>query len=199
MLSPSRWNTDNATIIINAPVDLVWETLIDIDDWEWNKRIRLCATAVERGIAGKVKTFVNGQWKTFDFVFGEVSAKNYKFTWTLGWEVFGPIHAMVAHEIVLEKLDSNITQLSHSASIKGMLPRLGLPKCLPYKKLRRNDFLMNEELKVHVENINNFNSRLYSQSSICTVSTAESDSKPNKKGAEARSGTEKSFWEGRRR
>merc|ERR1719411_2303046 len=70
---------------INAPVDTVWEILIDINDWDWNKWTRLETSGKEptEGVKGKLKASYEGndEWKIFDFTFGEVNAKTYVLTW----------------------------------------------------------------------------------------------------------------------
>jgi hypothetical protein len=149
MLDASRWNIDHTTDI-NAPVDIVWAALINIEDWEWNKWTRLEADNATTGTAGKLKASYEGndEWETFDFTFGEVSEDKKILAW-LG--SIGPNGCVFSgkHMMQLDAVDSKTTRLKHTENFGGLLPSLGLG--LPYKTLDRNYLYMNEGLKKYAE------------------------------------------------
>lgn len=149
-LSPSRWDISHTTDI-NAPMDVVWAELINIDDWEWNKWTRLEAEGAPReGLPGELKASYDGdgEWKTFQFKFGEVNDKDHVLTWS---GKVGPNGFIFSgrHTMRLKPLNEYTTRLHHEERFAGVLPALGLG--LPYKTLNRNYLLMNVGLKAHVE------------------------------------------------
>uniref|UniRef100_A0A7S4JA94 Coenzyme Q-binding protein COQ10 START domain-containing protein n=1 Tax=Odontella aurita TaxID=265563 RepID=A0A7S4JA94_9STRA len=138
---------------INAPIDVIWKHLLNIDSWkEWNRWTRLEAKDATPGTRGKLKASYEGddEWKTFDFAFGEIDHSSHSLTWfgrVGGGCVFSGDHTMR-----LEPLDaggSNWTRLIHTERFGGILPALGLG--LPYETLDRNYLCMNESLKEFVE------------------------------------------------
>lgn len=155
MPSPNSYIEHITTI--DANIETVWNVLIDIEDWEWNKWTRLEVvdgnTPPEEGDQGKLKASYEGndEWKTFDFTFGKVSSQEYALEW---YGEVGPSGCLFSgyHSMRLEKIDGNKTKLIHSEKFKGILPLLGLG--LPYQTIERNYLLMNESLKSFVENSN---------------------------------------------
>mmetsp|Transcript_20503 Transcript_20503/g.24647 ORF Transcript_20503/g.24647 Transcript_20503/m.24647 type:complete len:155 (+) Transcript_20503:140-604(+) len=136
---------------INAPIEKVWGTLRNIQDWKWNKWTRLQAEKAEEGIQGKLVYSVEGneKWETADFTFGEVD--NYSITW---FGSVGPSGCLFYgyHTMKLEPMNNSAspqTKLIHTENFSGLLPRLWLG--LPYDKLDRNYLLMNEALKKFAE------------------------------------------------
>ena len=151
-MSTSRFDIEHVTII-NCPVDKVWESLIAIDDWEWNLWTRLEAAEAKTGVAGKLKACYEGdnvEWKTFDFVFGHVSPEQHILTWQGSVGPGGCLFQGV-HTMQLKAIDENTTRLEHSEKFNGLLPQLGLG--LPYERLNENYLKMNEALKAHVEQL----------------------------------------------
>merc|ERR1712176_672224 len=136
---------------INAPVDIVWDKLIDINNWDWNEWTRL-ETDKEpaQGVKGKLKASYEGddKWETFDFTFGEVNGKTHVLTW---FGRVGPNGCLFSgyHTMRLESITSKTTRLIHTEKFGGLLPSLGLG--LPYDKLERNYLYMNESLKSCIE------------------------------------------------
>jgi hypothetical protein len=149
VLCPSRHNILHETII-EAPIDKVWDVLVDTDDWKWNKWFRLeCASGAKTGQKGKLKVSFEGDdtWETFDFTFGQVDEKSHLLEWS--GSVAGGLLFQGRHHLLLEALGPNQTRLEHIEKFGGLLPALGMG--LPYKKLVRNYLLTNEALKAHVE------------------------------------------------
>ena len=147
--SPSRWNIYHETEI-QAPIQDVWDQLIDIGNWEWNKWTKLEAEEASAGTCGTLQASYNGDdnWESFDFTFGEVNSETYVLNW-FGKIGFGTIFSG-DHTMRLEEgPDANTTTLIHSENFGGLLPALGLG--LPYSLLDRNYLLMNEALKEYVE------------------------------------------------
>ena len=146
---PSCHNISHETLI-DAPVEKVWEAIVSIDDWEWNKWTKLVANSgAKTGEKGKLKASYEGddKWETFDFAFGEVNEDKHLLEWE--GSVAGGILFKGRHHMRLEAAMPNQTRLEHKEKFGGLLPMLGLG--LPYKTLDRNYLLMNEALKEHVE------------------------------------------------
>ena len=139
---------------INAPIEVVWKALVDIDAWEWNKWTRLEAKEASEGTRGKLRASYegDGEWETFDFTFGEVDSVAHILNWKGSVGPFGCLftgnHVMRLENIVDDD-GSGLTRLIHTETFGGLLPALGMG--LPYKILDRNYLLMNESLKKFVE------------------------------------------------
>ncbi|GFH55166.1 hypothetical protein CTEN210_11642 [Chaetoceros tenuissimus] len=136
---------------IEAPIDVVWKVLFDVNDWEWNKWTRLEANSIPaEGVKGNLNASYDGndEWETFDFNFGEVSSKDYILQWLGSVGPSGCLFSGV-HTMELEVISEHKTRLIHSEKFGGLLPALGLG--LPYETLDRNYLLMNESLKKFVE------------------------------------------------
>ena len=137
------------TTVIDAPVDHVWKSLIDIDNWTWNKWTRLIVSEPpKKGTKGTLRACPEGNdqdWKEYPFEFAEVDAD----THTLAWKGEVPCLFYGYHSMSLEKIDGTRTKLVHREDFGGLLPMIRLG--LPYQKLDRNYLLMNEALKAHVE------------------------------------------------
>ena len=75
--------------IINASVDEVWNELIAIEDWKWNRWTKLKADNPTEGVKGKLLASFEGDgtWKEYDFTFGRVSESEHLLTWVA---VLGP-------------------------------------------------------------------------------------------------------------
>jgi hypothetical protein len=149
VFSPSRHNILHETII-DAPIDKVWEALVDVDDWKWNKWTRLESPAgAKKGQKGKLKASFEGDdtWETFDFNFEQVDDRRHLLEWQ--GSVAGGLLFQGRHHMRLEVVGPNQTRLEHKEQFRGLLPALGLG--LPYKTLDRNYLWMNEALKAHVE------------------------------------------------
>jgi hypothetical protein len=149
----SRHNISHETII-HAPTDKVWEELIAISDWEWNKWTKLKADKAAEGTKGTLLASYEGNdiWQNFDFEFGPVSESQYLLTWIGS---VGPRGFLFSghHTMQLEAINAKETRLIHREQFGGILPMLGLG--LPYKTLKRNYLLMNKALKDTVErNVN---------------------------------------------
>lgn len=168
-ISPSRHDISHATTI-NAPIEAVWQHLIDVGDWEWNPWFRLDAEngALPReGLPGKLRASYegDGKWETFDFRFGEVvdgsndgggGEEKEENRRLLSWGgTVGPGGVLFKgrHSVRLERSssddNSSTTRLVHEEAFSGLLPALNLG--LPYSKLDRNYLLFNEALKEYVE------------------------------------------------
>mmetsp|Transcript_6566 Transcript_6566/g.13839 ORF Transcript_6566/g.13839 Transcript_6566/m.13839 type:complete len:148 (-) Transcript_6566:135-578(-) len=136
--------------IINASVDEVWNELIAIEDWKWNRWTKLKADNPTEGVKGKLLASFEGDdtWKEYDFTFGRVSESEHLLTWVGG---AGPKDCLFSgyHTMQLEEMDDSRTKLIHREKFGGILPAIGLG--LPFKTLDRNYLLMNEALKHHVE------------------------------------------------
>lgn len=152
---------------INAPIETVWEALIDVNDWDWNKWTRLEAGTgtPTPGLKGNLRACYEGNdkdWKTFDFEFTEVNSENHLLAWkgsVGGGCLFLGNHVMRLQEMIINDSSSGsgsgsgkkrtTTRLIHTETFSGLLPFLKLG--LPYDTLNRNYRLMNESLKEFVE------------------------------------------------
>ena len=148
----SRWDISHTTDI-NAPIELAWDQLVDINSWDWNLWTRLEADEVKAGIKGKLKAPVKGEdreWETFGFEFGPISRNDHILTW---FGKVGPggflFHGY--HTMQLERIDDTRTRLIHKEVFRGLLPALGYG--LPYKLLKENYLKANLAFKRHVEAI----------------------------------------------
>jgi hypothetical protein len=174
---PSRWNMEDVTII-DAPIDMVWDALYDIDDWKWNAWTRLAVVGAnqqeqqqqqqqqsqastknkpQENFKGKLLACYKGddqQWEVFDCVFGPVSVDDHLLTWMGS---VGPRGCLLHsyHTMQLFAMDgddnnnNNKTRLVHKEVFGGLLPALGVG--LPYKQLNRNFLKMSVALKNHIE------------------------------------------------
>ena len=57
---------------IAAPIDVVWKSLVNVQDWTWNQwtRLDIGAQTPVNGLKGKLKACYEGNdkdWQTFDF------------------------------------------------------------------------------------------------------------------------------------
>ncbi|CAB9497093.1 Polyketide cyclase / dehydrase and lipid transport [Seminavis robusta] len=158
----SKHNISHTTEIA-VPIDFVWKTLFDLQDWkQWNKWTLLAtkdasATPAE-GMPGILKACYEGNdkdWQTFDFVFGEIlhgdDKKQQQPVRLLTWRGSVASGCLFSghHTMRLERIDDTTTRLIHAEHFGGLLPTLGLG--LPYKTLNRNYRLMNESFQAHVE------------------------------------------------
>ncbi len=141
---------------IDAPIDDVWQALIDLNDWQWNRWTRLEAEQPpERGIKGKLHTSYAGDdhWQTFSFEFGEVNHETHLLSWFgevgPGGSLFRGEHSMQLQAINAGEDGKPQTRLIHRERFSGLLPLLRLG--LPYKQLDKNYLLMNQALKEFVE------------------------------------------------
>jgi hypothetical protein len=56
----SRWDISHTTDI-DAPIELAWDQLVDINSWDWNLWTRLEADEVKTGTRGKLKAPIKGE------------------------------------------------------------------------------------------------------------------------------------------
>jgi hypothetical protein len=137
--------------IIDAPLTTVWKTLLDVNDWRWNKWTRLEAGVPAVGLKGTLRACYEGDdkdWQTFTFEFAEVDSDSHILAWKgslAGGCLFSGYHTMKLEEVS----ENKTTRLIHTEVFGGLLPALWLG--LPYVKIDRNYRLMNEALKEHVE------------------------------------------------
>jgi hypothetical protein len=149
---PSRFDIEHVTEI-NAPIERVWDALIAIDNWNWNKWTKLEAKSATTGESGTLKACYKGddeKWETFDFSFSQVSREEHLLEWS--GIVAGGLLFKGKHHMKLASVSAEITVLEHKEVFSGLLPLLGLG--LPYKTLDRNYLLMNKAFKAHVESPN---------------------------------------------
>eukprot|EP00980_Cylindrotheca_fusiformis_P002113 scaffold473_cov132-Cylindrotheca_fusiformis.AAC.18 len=164
----SRKHTSTHSTIINAPTRVVWETLSDINAWEWNQCVHLVAACALEGQCGKTRITKNGRrFYHKSFSFKQVKQEEYIFSWSTK---FG--FCTCTNTMKLNPVGGKRTHLLHTQSFVG--PYLGLVH--PFKKLRKQVCLMNEGLKIHVESLyfnsllSNFSSREIG--SICSKSVS---------------------------
>lgn len=146
--------------IIDAPIDTVWRELFDVNDWSWNKWTKLEAGTPATGLKGTLRACYEGNnkdWQTFAFEFAEVDPEYNILAWKGAVGPFGGCLFRGYHTMKLEKVEPNTTRLIHTDVFGGLLPILRLG--LPYTKLDRNYWLMNEALKEHIENKQYTNTR----------------------------------------
>lgn len=134
---------------IAMPIDQVWDSLVDIDHWNWNLWTKLQATEAKNGNKGKLQACYKGddiEWKTFDFTFGPV--EKYLLTWIGS---VGPRGCLfyACHTMKLEKIDETATRLVHEEEFSGLLPKVGMG--LPFKQLDQNYLKMNNAFKAYIE------------------------------------------------
>lgn len=138
--------------LINAPVEIVWKTILDVNDWRWNLWTRLEAGMPAVGLKGTLKACYEGNnqdWQFFEFEFAEVDSNTHTLAWKGEVGPFGGCLFQGYHSMKLEQVNAKQTKLVHTEVFGGFLPMLRLG--LPYTKLDRNYRLMNESLKEHVE------------------------------------------------
>lgn len=167
----SRWNCEHKTIV-QAPIEFVWDTLIDTSRWNWNPCFRLSADSTQTGASGQVSIAVcRGRWKIKDFTFDSVNRQDYKFSWTTDVGA-----CKISNVVRLSSRGAKATLLCHFQRISGNSPTLRW--VLPLKKMKTYPMCMNEALKNHVES-RHFNHLLFSLStremSTATDSTASID------------------------
>lgn len=167
----SRWNCEHKTVV-QAPIEFVWDTLIDTSMWSWNPCVRLSAESTRTGVSGKASIAVcRGRWKIKDFIFDSVNRQEFKFSWSV--DVCG---CKMSNVLRLVPRGSKTTQVTHVQKIIGNSPTLRW--VLPLKKMKTYPMCMNEALKNHVES-RHFNHLLFSLStremSTATESTASLD------------------------
>jgi len=140
----SRWNAEHRTVL-QAPVQFVWESLVDTASWQWNPYVRLSANVVLTGASGKASIAVRSRrWKIREFTFGEVNRDTFTFSWTA---VVGSCR--VTNVIKLYPDGSKATKIHHTQKFSGFSP--GLRWNLPVQKMKSYPMCINEALKNHVE------------------------------------------------
>ena len=158
---PSKWNSDHTTKII-APINIVWDSLIDIHSWNWNDWVRLYAEAPKPGVPGKTRISQEQEGKKkgryYDFVFGKISREEFTFEWRTRFGLYS-----CTNSIKLMSTDSKTTTLKHTQTFQGVLPAFACLAAFHFKKLRSFPLRMNNQLKNHVESAH-FNSLLFSLS-----------------------------------
>ncbi|VEU41114.1 unnamed protein product [Pseudo-nitzschia multistriata] len=166
--NPSPHKRIHHETIIDAPIELAWAALVDVEDWSWNKWTRLELPEGEGppspGKTGTLRACYEGDdrsWESFGFEFAAVddgsgSGKHKGNRRTLAWKgsvgAFGPFCLFRGyHSVSLEEAadGSGRTLLVHKEDFGGLLPALRMG--LPYKTLDRNYRLMNESLRDFVE------------------------------------------------
>jgi hypothetical protein len=184
MLSSSRWNSSHSTVV-NAPIDVVWESLSDIHAWEWNRWVRLDANVALAGVSGRCKISSDGKrrWRSKDFTFTEVNRDRYVFSWTTKVGL-----GKCTNTMNLTPLGVKRTQLIHTQTFQGLH---GFGFGQPFKRLRRYAFCINEALKNHVESAH-FNSLLWNLVSTREMTLDKSDSTLNTENSE---NSRTDYWE----
>jgi hypothetical protein len=142
---------------IHAPIEKVWEALIDIDNWDWNKVFRLEADKVAAGLKGTLKVASEGkngvEWESFECTFGDMmDPESYTLHWTGSVGVTGCLfrgNHIMKLEVIKKIGCSSFTQLHHSEDFDGILPHLNLG--YDYEQVNKNYLLVNEALKDFVE------------------------------------------------
>ncbi len=167
----SRWNSEHQTIV-QAPIEFVWETLVDTSLWTWNPCVRLSADVTLTGACGKVSIAVKkGRWKIQDFTYDTVNRKEFTFAWSTAG-----CGCKITNTVILSPLGAKTTQISHLQKILGNSPTFRF--VLPLKKMKTYPMCINEALKNHVES-RHFNQLLFSLStremSTATESTVSFD------------------------
>jgi hypothetical protein len=93
IFAPSRWNTDQ-TKLIHAPIEVIWDTLIDFDQWEsWTTSL------------ADAKHYLV-----------EINETQHVFKWAAR---FG-LRCKSIHTITLSKVDSTAVMLRHTEEFKGL-------------------------------------------------------------------------------
>jgi len=139
---------------IDAPIDVVWTELFDVNDWRWNKWTKLEAGIPTTGLKGTLRACYEGNnkdWQTFQFEFDNVDPDHHVLAWKGEVGPFGGCLFRGYHTMKLEKINATQTRLIHTENFSGILPSLNMG--LPYTKLDQNYRLMNEALKEHVESL----------------------------------------------
>ncbi len=161
---------------INVPIQVVWEALIDLENWDkWNKWFRLepspadvdngtdtgtgTDTAIGTVVTGtKVKVYScfdgdDKEWNSFDCIFREVDRENNILSWfsNIGPDgcFFSACHTMRLEPISGEGEEEGKTRLIHTEQFGGIMAMLLI--WMIFKKLDRNYLLANESLKAFVE------------------------------------------------
>jgi len=147
-----RWETE-----IAAPIDRVWEALLDFDSWsEWSEWTVFegVEQPAQSGSTGTLVVHFDGKGSAeqrYPFSFKEIDGEQHLLNWhgsVLGGYLFYGNHWMRLKEG--PSTDGQpMTILEHGEDMMGLLPALGL--AMPYAKVRRNYKLMNEELKSFIE------------------------------------------------
>jgi hypothetical protein len=156
--SSQKYSSYHSTVI-NAPIGVVWESLIDVHDWEWNQCIRLEAAFAIEGKSGRASFYRKGKRLQKRFSFNMVERRQFTLSWSTK---FG--FCSCTNTIRLEPLGGKRTVVGHTQSFQGIHLGFGLLGH-PFKKFKRNVCIMNEGLKNHVESqyfrslLSNFSSR----------------------------------------
>ena len=127
--------TDRQSIIINAPIESVWNHLINIDQWpNWNKNITNVSTS---NLKDENRFLWTHAGKKFDSKLAKVSEPS-TLSWTgkSGW-------VKAIHLWTLDKTDENQTVVSVEESLQGFL----LFMFMSHRKLHTNLIYWLNELK----------------------------------------------------
>lgn len=158
---------------INAPIDNVWDVLIDLPSWkEWNKWTLLevvssekkeensSTTTIKDGDKGKLYASFegDGKWDTYDCEFGTTSKELHLLTWKGNVGPGGCLFSGV-HTMKLEKVTDDVTRLRHEEYFGGLLPMMNAG--MPYQSVDRNYGLINAALKEYVEQQQQINNNNY--------------------------------------
>jgi hypothetical protein len=137
------------SIDIDAPIERVWELLLDLESWkEWSKWTVLEGLIPITGAHGTLAASFDGddKWQRYPMYFIEVSPEKYFLNW--GGSVAGGCLFKGDHHIQLTKNKDGITHLEHNEDMTGLLPALGVG--MPYAKVAENYAKMNAAFKSYV-------------------------------------------------
>jgi hypothetical protein len=178
IVSPiSRWDATHKAVI-HAPINIVWESLVDTASWQWNPCVRLSADVILTGTVGKASISAGyRRWKIKDFTFDSVSRETFTFSWTVSVGT-----CKVTNTMRLMPTGAKTTKISHSQKFSGVFH--GLRWQLPLQKMKNHPVCISEALKNHVESrhfkqlLVTLSTREMSTASDFTVSTEIHESSP---------------------
>ncbi|MGE8531298.1 SRPBCC domain-containing protein [Acinetobacter guillouiae] len=136
-------------ILINAPIDIVWKTLTNFEDYKnWNPFIIDVSGEIHKG--GKINVTIQND-ATSKMSFKAVvleNQKNKQFSWRGKLLVKGVFDG--EHKFRLEQITPVQTRLIHSEAFSGILVKLFLKNL--QTKTKPGFQRMNNALKVRLEN-----------------------------------------------
>lgn len=136
-------------ILINAPIDIVWKTLTNFEDYKnWNPFIVNVSGEIHKG--GKINVTIQNDAKskmTFKALVLE-NQENKEFRWRGKLLVKGIFDG--EHKFRLEQITPNQTRLIHSEAFSGILVKPFLNNL--QTKTKSGFERMNNVLKVKLEN-----------------------------------------------
>ncbi|NBF38819.1 MAG: SRPBCC domain-containing protein [Spirochaetes bacterium] len=139
----------NEKVEINAPVDAVWSTIVDLGSYsKWNSQLEYLGGRVEAGGNLHLKLSAAGA-KPYEF---RPTIRHWKEKETFGWLARTGLPRVLdgEHVFELEKVDENTTLVTNREQYRGVLSLV--LKNAPMMKAAPEGFRkMNSELKRYVE------------------------------------------------